>query len=128
MNSPFWLADSSVPWFTLLLSLQLICLQGGHSEGVKEKATTCHFRPRDLAMTLVQLQLSEAPANGWHTCLSLLFTFSGIPLQRDNNCHPSRKKKKTHTCAHTHSQWHGFDGSVAGPRSANFIFYYASIQ
>lgn len=52
-------------WPSLPLSLLLICLQGSHSEGVEAKATTCHFRPRDLAGIPGQLQLSEAPANGW---------------------------------------------------------------
>ena len=39
LNPPFWLADSSDTWLSLPLSLLLICLQGGHSEGGKEKAS-----------------------------------------------------------------------------------------
>ena len=39
LNPPFWLADSLATWLSLPLSLLLICLQGGHSEGGKEKAS-----------------------------------------------------------------------------------------
>lgn len=61
----------------------------------KEKATVCHFRPKDLAVTPIQPQLSaawlsEAPADGWHTLpyCCLLFALSKIITQRDNNCFP----------------------------------------
>lgn len=76
-------------WPSLPLSLGLICLQGGHSEGVEGKATTCHFRPRDLARIPAWPAAAFRGSSKWmahHALARLLFILSGILLQRDNNC------------------------------------------
>jgi hypothetical protein len=55
LNSPFKLADSSAPLLSLQLSLLLTAFKVAIQREWKEKATVCHFRPRDLAVTLSSL-------------------------------------------------------------------------
>ena len=77
-------------WLSLPLSLLMICLQGGHSDGVKKKRLPLAISGPEILLGLLTscsfqrlLQMDGTP------CLShLLFILSGILLERDDNCFP----------------------------------------